>query len=85
MDNIVDSQIFFFCFFPYKQISPGIVETDFRERMYPSDDPEKAQKLYKTMQVSWKQAYSFPKEAAKMDVAYPSRVFAVKALVVCES
>ncbi|XP_022085836.1 dehydrogenase/reductase SDR family member 11-like [Acanthaster planci] len=31
------------------QISPGIVETEFRERMY-SDDPEKCRKLYKTLQ-----------------------------------
>ncbi|XP_038060830.1 dehydrogenase/reductase SDR family member 11-like [Patiria miniata] len=32
------------------QISPGIVETEFRERMYPGDNRDKARKLYKTME-----------------------------------
>ncbi|XP_033628392.1 dehydrogenase/reductase SDR family member 11-like [Asterias rubens] len=31
-------------------ISPGIVETEFRQRMYPDEDPEKANKLYRTME-----------------------------------
>lgn len=31
-------------------ISPGIVETEFRQRMYPDEDPMRANKLYQTME-----------------------------------
>ena len=39
-----------FCFHFTQAISPGIVETEFRQRMYPDEDPEKANKLYRTME-----------------------------------